>query len=174
MVGNSKSVRLVACLLKHLKGFGALIEVKRHAVVGKVQFFKSFGDANEGYPPAESELVKNLYGRRELALASVDEHQLGQRQSLVEYPGIAPGQGLLHGGKIVGAFYRFDVKMPVFRLGWLSVDEDHTGRHGVGSLSVGVVKALDAARLTRKPQVLLHLPHYAVAVAFGVNKLDVF
>ena len=64
--------------------------------------------------------------------------------------------------------------MPVFRLGRLSVDEDHAGRHGVGSLSIGVVKALDASRLTGKPQILLHLTHNAVAVPFGVNQLHVF
>lgn len=80
----------------------------------------------------------------------------------------------LHGSKIVGAFYRFDVEFSIVFLAGFSIFKHHAGSYGIRALNVAVVKTFNVAGFFTKAQVLFHLGHDAIFMPIWVNNLGLF
>ena len=61
----------------------------------------ALGQAGQGLV-AQAQLVEGRGGRTELALAAVDQHEVGQVLALLEQALVAPAHHLAHGGEVVG------------------------------------------------------------------------
>ena len=100
----------------------------------------------------EPELADHPLGHAELALAPVDQQEVGpvgeaagSLGRLLER-GEPPGQDLLHGGVVVVALHRLDLEAAVVGPLGQPVLEHHHGAHVVGPLQVAHVEALDTQR----------------------------
>ena len=95
---------------------------------------------------AEAELLERVDRGPELALAAVDQHEVGQLLALLEQPLVAAAHHLAHRGEVVGrARHALDPELAVVGLLRQAVLEDDHRGHDVGALDVRDVEALDAA-----------------------------
>ena len=174
VVGYAETVGLVAQMLDNAQGLGILVDIERNAVAGKIDFFETFGNADNGDGAVEADLVECLYGCAELPFAAVDDYELGQVDAFFHEACVAACQDLFHRGEVVGSDDGLDVEMAVLLARGAAVAEDHARGDGVRSLQVRVVETLDVARLPRQPQLLLHGVHQPFGMAFGILDLHVF
>ena len=172
VVGQGEPVRLVPHVLHDAQSGRALVQVDGHAVAGEVQFFEPLGDADKGDFPAQAQFVDGFHGVRELPLAAVDDHHLGERLPFVPQSLVASVHRLFHACEVVRPFHRTDVEFSVVALGRLAVAEDDAGGGGVGAVDVGVVEALHVHGMFLEAQVVHHRFHQPVACSVRVHLLQ--
>ena len=69
-------VSFVPQVLDDFQRYAVFIKVKRNRIPGEINFFKFFGDADNGQRSSQSQAVYTFHGRRKLAFSSVDDYQL--------------------------------------------------------------------------------------------------
>ena len=172
--GDAEAVLLVADMAHHFERFARAAEVVGHRIARVVDLFEPFGQSHDRNLFFESQFAQDGIGVRELSLAAVDDHQVGQLLSLGHEARVAAEDDLAHRGEVVGSDDGLDVEMAVLLARGAAVAEDHARGDGVRSLQVRVVETFDVARLPRQPQLLLHGVHQPFGMAFGILDLHVF
>ena len=154
---DREPVRLVAHSLEQPQGLRVLLDRERGRAARNEDLLDPLREPNHG-DAAIGERRQGPHAGRELALASVDHDQVGQRGEalvalrvvgrevrLLEEPRRAAAEHLLHGGEIVGALGALASNPEPAVVGLLRrscLEHDHRG-HGVVRTEVGDVKAFD-------------------------------
>ncbi len=136
---------------------------------GHEDLLEALGEAGDRDLVGQPELVDDLFGDPELALATIDEEQLRRigelRRALPwlrrlvaggEVGGQPPGQHLAHRRVVVVARH-VDLEPPVLALVREAILEHDHRADVVGALEVGHVVGLDAQRSLGQPEMLLQL-----------------
>src|SRR4051812_11631272 len=95
----------------------------------------------------------------ELALAAVDNREIGKRLPLVEPPSKVPRDDLIHRREVVDPLHLAHLELPILRSIWASVLEPHAGRNGVRPLRVRDVETHERARHPLQAKLALQLVH---------------
>ena len=134
--GDAEAVRLVADMAHHFERFARAAEVVGHRIARVVDLFEPFGQSHDRNLFFESQFAQDGIGVRELALAAVDDHQVGQLLSLGHEARVAAEDDLAHRGEVVGSDDGLDVEMAVLLARGAAVAEDHARGDG-GSFLAG-------------------------------------
>ena len=121
-----------------------------------------------------AEFLQNRVGGTELTLAAIDNNQVGQLLALGKQSGVATAHNLSHRGKIVGALNGLDVEVAILLARGFAVAENDTRSNRIGALVVGVVEALDVARLAVKMEFAHHCRHQPICVTLRIFNLHIF
>ena len=76
VVRYAKAMCFVAQVLYHAQGFRFLVEIERHRIVGIIQLFEAFGNADDGDGATQTQLFEAFYCRRELSFAAIYHDKL--------------------------------------------------------------------------------------------------
>jgi hypothetical protein len=87
---DAEAVRFVAGLLDEFERFRFFVDVRRHRVVGKINFLQPFGDADHRHFAFQPECAQAFHGCAELAFAAVDDDELGQSLPFGQQAFVAP------------------------------------------------------------------------------------
>ena len=170
-MGHGEPVGLVPGPLQQLQGSGVVGQDDRLAAPRHEDLLDPLGQGDHGHA-ALPEALEHLQAGRELSLAPVDDHEVGQRREglvprrvvrrevLLALPGADPAlEHLPHRREVVrfALLERADVEAAVVALLLRApLEDDHRG-HGVGAHQVGDVVALDPHRQALEPELLLEL-----------------
>jgi hypothetical protein len=141
--------------LEEVEGLGVPWDADGFRVAGAVHLFEALGQGGDG-DVLQAQLLEHLDGDAELALAPVDQHQVGRVGEalpgvdallpLLQVVGEAPGEDLGHRGEVVLAVESADLEAAVVgALGQPVLHDDH-GADDLRARQVGDVVALDAQR----------------------------
>src|SRR3984957_16135966 len=128
--GDGEAVGLVAQALDQEAARGTPVQPDAFEPARDEDLLETLGQADHRQP-LQAERAQGLQGGAQLALASVDHHQIGPGPSLVLDAAVVAGDDLLHAGEIVDPGHGLDLEFPVFAPGRQAPLYDDHGGHGL-------------------------------------------
>ena len=147
MAGDREAVGFVAYMLDQMQCRRAGIEIQR-AVHGfdeqRLQAglsCRALGDADQRHAD-DFQLDQNLPGHVQLALAAIDDQDVGQFAFAFLQPFETAGQRLSHGRVIVTGGHALDIEAPIVGLGRAVLVEHDAGSHCCFAMAVADIETL--------------------------------
>ena len=143
-------------MLHHAQRLAVFIDIQRHTIAGKVDFFESFGNAHERHFTTNAHFIEGFDRRAQLTFATIHHHKLRQLLTLLHQASVATREHLLHRGEIVGAFHGADIEVAIIFFRRFGILEHHARSHRIGALNIGVIETLHMSRQLIKAEIALH------------------
>ena len=164
VIGDREAMGLVAQALDQVQRGRRRRQQDRVGATGQEQLLAFLGQAGQR-DIVEAELGEDLGRGADLALAAVDDHQVGQPPAELlgtallgrRCPPEAPPEDLLVAGEVVGAVDRLDPEAAIVTGPRLAVLEDDHAGDRLGALEVADVVALDPEWRVGQPERLAQL-----------------
>ena len=96
VVGDAEAVGLVSKMLDYAQRRTLLVDIERKRVAGKIDLLKPLRDADKRHLSPDPHLVESLDRGRQLSLATVDDHHVGELLPFGHHTGVAAMEHLFH------------------------------------------------------------------------------
>ncbi len=144
---NAKAVRFVPDMGYHPESLRIAVEKEWIGVIHSNNLFQTLCKADHHEFILEPEFAHGLPSESQLPLTPIDDHELWQIvRVLCHKPRIATIDNLLHGSVVVGPHHSLNLKLAIILLGRKPPSENHARGDRIGTLDIGVVKALNMFR----------------------------
>ena len=139
-------MRFVSSILQQFQSRTRTMQHNRFSIVGKNNFFQSFGKSNQRQIFIMPEFPQNLHRRIHLTFTTIANPQIGHGRSLFFQPSNSPRHHFSHTGKIIDSRNGFDDKLAViFFVGATIFKRDQAG-NGMRSRQMGNIYPFNAER----------------------------
>jgi len=152
--GDGKTVRLVAHPLQQAQSRAVAANETGIGLARHKDLIQPFGERCDRLG-VNAQGRECLQRRIELALAPVNENQIGERLPFPLQAAVAAAHRLAHHREIIGCGFGADAEVPVVAAVRLAVDKTDHRSDRVSALNVGDIKSFDAQRRFFQEQILL-------------------
>src|SRR5262249_40302622 len=152
MIMLRKAMRLVADVLQEPQRRGVAAQMQRLRRAWPIDLLLALGERDQTRRLA-AEHLEYLPCRVELALAAVDQQDVGGDRPFLSRPGPeAPRDDFADRGEVVHALHAANAVAPIARFEGQAVDERHEGRDRAFAAEMGDIHAFDDARDATQPE----------------------
>jgi hypothetical protein len=110
-------------------------------ITREVYLLQPFSNTDNCNFSIQLKIMKAFKGRIQLALAPIDDDQLGQCLFFIHHSFVATENHFAHGREIIGPGNGFYIEMPIIFRGRFAIPEYYAGCNRVCALEIGIIKA---------------------------------